>query len=548
MPSLNINNRVVECISHSWKKYLKPGLLSFILVLTALRVYPQISPGELTHAHAHLEGMSHCTDCHTLGAKVSNDKCLDCHVYIKDRIAAQTGYHSSNQVKGKECASCHNEHHGRNFRIIKFDTENFDHKLTGYELLGAHAKEECKNCHKPEFISEDKIKSRDFTFLGLNTECLTCHADYHKKTLPASCTDCHGMDSFKPAEKFNHSRTKFPLQGKHSEMECLKCHKVEWVDGNKFQEFAGIEFSNCTSCHQDVHQGKFGQNCRECHNEESFHIISGMTGFDHSRTDFPLRDKHRLVNCKECHKTKYTDPVKHNLCSDCHEDYHRGEFIKSGSSPDCSACHDTRGFSMFLYTIEQHNQGRFELEGAHLATPCFACHKKEDRWAFRDIGIRCADCHQDIHSGYIDLKYYPEKDCKTCHSTDRWSTVTFSHSRTNFELSGAHTKVSCRGCHFRKAKEDMVHQVFKGLSTNCSGCHEDIHFNQFEESGVTECKRCHETVYWKPSKFDHNNSRFKLDGKHKDVACNKCHKPASQDNVTYIQYKFEDIRCEACHQ
>jgi hypothetical protein len=32
------------------------------------------------------------------------------------------------------------------------------------------------------------------------------------------------------------------------------------------------------------------------------------------------------------------------------------------------------------------------------------------------------------------------------------------------------------------------------------------------------------------------------------VACNKCHKPVQKDQLTFIQYKFEDIRCEACHK
>lgn len=492
--------------------------------------------------------MSHCTDCHTLGARVSNEKCLDCHIDLKSRIEQQKGYHSSSQITGKECSSCHNEHHGRNFRIINFDPQGFDHSLTGYELLGAHRKKECKNCHKPEFIGDPKIRSKDFTFLGLETECLSCHDDYHQKTLSGRCLDCHGMDAFKPAGKFDHSKARFPLLGKHREVDCLECHEIRMTEGVKFQEFAGIGFANCTNCHKDVHQNKFGQNCRDCHTEESFHVIKGMTAFDHNRTDFPLQDKHREVSCKSCHKTKLTDPLKHGRCSDCHSDYHRGQFAREGITPDCSSCHDTRGFSLFDFTLERHNSGRFPLTGAHVATPCFVCHMKEEKWSFREIGIRCADCHRDIHEGFISEKYYLEKDCKKCHHTGQWSEVTFEHALTGFLLKGGHTKPDCRDCHFHESEEGRIIQEFKGQSAACASCHADIHFSQFAREGSTSCERCHDVERWKPTRFDHDSSRFILDGKHKDVACKQCHKPVVAAGYTYVQYKFDDIRCEACHR
>ena len=85
----------------------------------------QISPGELSNVHAYLEGVSNCTKCHDVGNKVTRQKCLACHQIIKTNIAARKGYHASAEVKGKECVVCHNEHHGRNFQIIRFDKKNF---------------------------------------------------------------------------------------------------------------------------------------------------------------------------------------------------------------------------------------------------------------------------------------------------------------------------------------------------------------------------------------------------------------------------------------
>lgn len=120
----------------------------------------QISPGDLTKAHAHLEGITNCTKCHVLGDKVSNEKCLDCHKEIKTRVDAKKGYHASTDVKGKDCFTCHSDHHGRSFEIIRFDTEAFNHELTGYKMTGAHKKLDCIACHKSELIGDAEIKRK----------------------------------------------------------------------------------------------------------------------------------------------------------------------------------------------------------------------------------------------------------------------------------------------------------------------------------------------------------------------------------------------------
>ena len=95
-------------------------IFSFVLLaITGLPGYSQISPGELSKVHSHLEGMSNCTQCHILGEKVSNKKCLDCHTELKARIDLQKGYHSSAETRGKECVKCHSDHHGKNFQSLQ---------------------------------------------------------------------------------------------------------------------------------------------------------------------------------------------------------------------------------------------------------------------------------------------------------------------------------------------------------------------------------------------------------------------------------------------
>jgi hypothetical protein len=493
--------------------------------------------------------MTNCTQCHILGEKVSNKKCLDCHAELKARIDLQKGYHSSGEVKGKECVTCHSDHHGKEFQIIRFDKSKFNHSLTGYTLSGAHGKKQCVNCHKPEFITDQKIKKKKFTYLGLNTECLTCHVDYHQKTLSRNCGDCHDYESFKPAKKFDHNKASFQLTGKHQEIFCIQCHKVGTLNNQKFQEFKGIKFANCSNCHTDPHQNKFGQNCSQCHSDLSFSIIKTVNSFDHSKTDFKLEGKHQQVDCKSCHKTKFTNALKSDHCTDCHTDYHNHQFASQGVSPDCSACHTVNSFKGSSYTIEQHNQSPFRLEGAHLATPCFACHKKAEKWSFREIGKKCSDCHENIHKTYISEKYYPQADCESCHNVSRWSSVSFDHSKTNFGLSGSHAKKTCRDCHFKAGNDGIVQQQFMGLSTVCSNCHQDIHNSQFDINGITDCSRCHVTVSFKPAaKFDHSKTKFPLDGKHINVACNKCHKEVKNQEKSFVLYKIKEFRCEDCHR
>ncbi len=530
-----------------WTGFVYRALIGEILIMIATSLFAQISPGKLSDAHAHLEGLSNCTKCHLLGEKVAREKCLDCHTAIASRVKEQRGYHASSAVREKECSQCHSEHHGREFQMIRFDPGDFDHLQTGYTLEGAHAEAACRSCHKPGFIQDPHIRERSSTYLGLERSCVSCHTDRHQGTLASDCSYCHDFKAFAPASKFDHGRTRFPLVGQHLEVECTECHRKTLHDGTEIQEFAGVPYANCTSCHRDVHDNRFGQNCIQCHTEESFHRIRQTGNFQHSMTHYPLEGKHRSVSCANCHKTRYTDPLKHELCLDCHTDYHNGQFARPDSPPDCSGCHTTLGFERSYYTIERHNQATFVLKGAHLATPCFACHKKTDRWSFREIGKGCVDCHNNVHEDYLDPKYSHEAGCEACHSSSSWQEIGFDHSKTKFPLEGVHLKQSCRSCHWRTDQSGKPSQVFSELSPACITCHRDVHSGQFGETDGIYCLRCHGYGDWSAGRFDHNRAAFRLTGKHREVACEKCHKPVVTAQYEYTQYKLTDFSCEACH-
>ncbi len=596
-----------------------------IFILSISTCYGQLSPGDLSSAHAKYEGMSNCTLCHDLGDKVSNSKCLDCHKEIKQLINQDRSYHASSEVKAKDCFDCHSDHHGRKFEMARFDQDKFDHYLADYKLSGKHAAIDCRDCHTSENIRNGDIKKRENTFLGLDQKCLSCHDDFHQNTLSNDCIECHNMEAFSPAPHFDHNETDFNLLDGHLDVDCKLCHKLSTKNGSEFQEFSGVGFNDCVvchtdphndhfesecamchteksfsnfigrsnfdhnttdftlkgkhnsidcftchdrtsdpnlvfqnqpnleenecaSCHTDQHAGKFGDDCAQCHQEVSFLSLKSMDFFDHSTTDYPLDGKHGNVDCKQCHEESFIEAIDFSACNNCHQDYHRGEFQENNLSPDCIECHSlSEGFEYSLYTIEQHQSTSFPIEGAHIATPCFACHVSEDRWTFRDLGSSCVECHQDLHKGFIQEQYYPENNCEACHSDESWASINFNHNLTNWPLEGRHLEVNCRDCHFENVTNlDTLYQRFSDLDNSCVQCHENIHVNTIVTNVKNDCIKCHDPASWLP-KIDHNETAFPLEGVHAQIECKACHNTNRENGKVLIEFKIGKFECIDCH-
>lgn len=141
----------------------------------------------------------------------------------------------------------------------------------------------------------------------------------------------------------------------------------------------------------------------------------------------------------------------------------------------------------------------------------------------------------------------PQQNFEQCHKVVEWADVNFEHQKTGFVLTGKHATPDCRSCHF-KQEENQVEQHFQGLTKDCENCHQDPHRTQFQVDGTTNCANCHRSDAWKPSSFDHGQSRFKLDGQHAQTACVKCHPLVEDQEGTFAKYKLKtEIKCADCH-
>lgn len=473
-------------------------------------------------------------------------------------------------------------------------------------VIQGHAKLEsaCKNCH----VRLDRGAQPRL--------CLDCHkhvasdvrtgTGYHGRIRERECRICHTEHKGRNAKivvlaekTFDHSRTDFTLRGKHAGTPCMSCHRA----GTKHSAAP----SDCLACHRkdDRHKGSLGAKCANCHDERSWK----ETRFDHSKTRFPLLNRHAKARCADCHVDQRFAGASRD-CVSCHrkDDAHKGRF-----GPGCGKCHDDTQWKSptFRHASDTH----FPLRGRHQTikceachrepvaqakTPanCYACHRKDDahkgslgekceschaetkwkdparfdhdrdtRFPLRDKhrDARCDSCHKDLRfreklaSACFDCHQRDDREkghrgrygenCKSCHAEKAWKAVIFVHDRdTRFALRGKHLQVKCDSCHKGSLYRDKI-------DDRCVACHEgdDKHKMQLGK----QCERCHNERNWRDAPFDHNQSRFPLRGRHDGLECRKCHltpafkdaKPECASCHAKDDHHKERLgpRCEQCH-
>ncbi|HWX91449.1 MAG TPA: cytochrome c3 family protein [Terriglobales bacterium] len=463
---------------------------------------------------------------------------------------------------GPNCIQCHN------FTDWKDTAGKFDHSKTRYPLTGLHQEVKCEKCHTADATGAPRYKGLPFG------KCDDCHADPHKGSFKdKSCASCHNTNGWKKvsnaglSNNFDHSKTKYPLVGKHLTVECEACH----AKGDFKKELA---FAKCTDCHKDDHNGQFakrpkGIECEQCHKVEGWK----PSLFDvkaHEKTDYPLVDGHAMVKCAGCHvpkgkETQFTT-VKFKRCTDCHKDEHNNQFAGKPYENQCDQCHNLKGYSPSTFTLALHKKTKFELTGGHVAIPCGDCHKLADKkqpkalvpYHFADLS--CTSCHEDIHHGQFQERMVKvgasgqAAGCTACHGTKSWHELdAFDHNQTTFKLEGAHRAVACIDCHKPPNLETkMLNVDFKKAPGKCEDCHEDAHGGQFAKlfpNQITLCSDCHNASKWKPSLFDHDKrTTFALEGEHRNVACAGCHKLfKAVDGKQVLFYAPTPKLCSDCH-
>lgn len=555
----------------SWER---PILVLGFMLAGCFQAHAQISPGALSEAHSELSGVGNCVKCHDVGKRAPVFKCQECHREIQRRLDENRGLHPSlveADRTGRACAKCHSEHGGRNAGLIHWNPPqtNFDHRRTGYALVGRHAALTCHDCHKPSHIKvqvEDPAapKNRDRTYLGLNRECAACHEDQHRGQLPGACETCHNTSRWQDALHFDHAKSRFPLEGPHEKADCRKCHE-ETAAAKPYRKYRGLAFEDCISCHTDPHRGAFQSACKSCHAVANWKPSGVSAVFDHARSRFPLAGKHSGLACKSCHKKgNFKQPVSHEKCADCHlPGPHKDQFSNRPGGGDCSSCHRVEGFKPSTFDKAQHRGSRFLLDGRHEEVRCDQCHiPKGPATTYRIVDTRCAACHADRHAGQFLSPPY-EGQCELCHSVRGFALSSFTparHQSTRFPLSGAHGAVVCSECHKRTPGTDVASLPVKYRfdDRTCSTCHRDFHRGQFAArmaqagpDGVAkDCASCHNNISWRElSGFEHGQTRFALEGEHRQAACDRCHQRGEKKpDPGEVVFREAPRQCAACHE
>jgi hypothetical protein len=172
-----------------------------------------------------------CAQCHQRPPREAKlgATCISCH-HKDDPHAGQLG---------GDCASCHGDQNWA--KPIRFD-----HGIASFPLVGKHAAVPCASCHKSR------------RYKDAPTACVDCHRadDPHRGAYRLDCASCHNPSDWANWD-FDHGKTRFTLDGRHTDVACAACHLPGKMRPTQ----------TCADCHQadDVHNGAFGPTCGQCH-------------------------------------------------------------------------------------------------------------------------------------------------------------------------------------------------------------------------------------------------------------------------------------------
>jgi hypothetical protein len=196
------------------------------------------------------------------------------------------------------------------------------------------------------------------------------------------------------------------------------------------------------------------------------------------------------------------------------------------------------------YTVAQHRQTKYPLEGKHAQVACADCHVNNPPsvpvrllgssgvW-MRPVAAVCRDCHAEDHGRQLAARADQGK-CESCHRVGGWTPSTFTvalHRPLRLPLEGRHAEIQCRACHGPDRRHlpplpsvTLIGRARVALTlseTQCAACHVDPH-----ERRYSRCEDCHGTRSFRPATLDiaaHARYTFPLEGAHAAVSCTDCH-------------------------
>lgn len=193
-----------------------------------------------------------------------------------------------------------------------------------------------------------------------------------------------------------------------------------------------------------------------------------------------------------------------------------------------------------------------KLGDRNVVPKCLECHRivaarreaGRGLHAGEEFGI-CTDCHVEHRGREADLIFWPD------------GIEGFDHAQAGLALEGRHRHIQCRDCHradhiadpeaLHAADKDLD-RTYLGLDSACAACHVDVHRAQMPGA----CSSCHGQETWAPAPgFSHDAAAFPLTGRHRDVACSKCHAPLDPEAPVAGAARYVGLAhtlCTDCHR
>jgi hypothetical protein len=417
----------------------------------------------------------------------------------------------------------------------------FDHRTTGFELLGRHRDLPCEACH---------VKA---VFRGTPRRCVACHGagtavratakpDNHILTTDR-CGACHTPIAWLPAVNFDHTQTlgscsschnNVQAQGKGAQhistaLECNACHgTLDWA-GARFNH-AGIT-GNCASCHDGTqapgmpaaHIPTSGAPCEDCH------LPTQFTTFDGAVMDHAVVASMPCTTCHEAGKSFTGTPAVVTRPPAPHP-----------ATGECSSCHSTTTFSMLG-----------QLPANHIPLPAAD-------------GSNCSLCHSDLsnYAVYVMNHVNITSNCAQCHGSGLAFTNMAppvlkefpSGSPPHIPINGA----PCEDCHqptqFTSFDGSVMdHAVVASIP--CTTCHEAGKSFIGTPTVVTrppaphpttgECSNCHSTsTFAGAAQLPANHIPLPA----ADASnCSLCHTNPSDYSVYVMNHVNITSNCAQCH-